>query len=491
MEAREEKMDLQEYDLVVRGGTIGTATDVFSADVGIRDGRIAAVGASLGKGRREIDAHGHLVLPGGIDAHAHIEQKTATGIMNADSWESATTSAAAGGTTSVIAFVAQHVGMNIEAAVGDYGRLAAKGSVIDYGFHLIVADPNTATLRALPALLASGHGSVKAFMTYDSLRLEDEQLLDVMAVTRQAGAMLCVHAENHGMIAWMTRKLLSEGNTAPKYHAASHPRAAEIEAVERLIGLSALADQPVMIFHVSTAEGVQAVGRARRAGCKVFAETCTHYLFLTEDDLDRPGAEGAKWMCSPPLRSPADQDALWQGLACGDLQLVSSDHAPYAFDRTGKLIAGDAPTFKQIPNGMPGLQWRMPLLFDAMVSQGTLGLCKFVELTSTAPARIYDLPGKGSLSVGSDADICVWDPQASVRISDVPVLDRSGYCPYPDRTVTGWPVHVLCRGEPIVEAGRLNVRPGYGRFLPRAGKGLPPPPGQRIHTMEKVDASDR
>lgn len=462
-------MDLQEYDLVVRGGTLATATDVFSADLGIRDGKIAAIGQGLGRGNREIDARDQLVLPGGIDAHAHIEQKSATGIMNADSWESATTSAAAGGTTTVIAFVAQHVGMDIEAAVQDYSRLAAKGSVIDYSFHLIVADPTPATLQTLPSVLAKGHGSVKAFMTYENLKLQDEQLLDVMAVTRQAGAMLCVHAENHGMIAWMTKRLLAEGNTAPKYHAASHPRAAEIEAIERLIGLSTLADQPVMIFHVSTAEGVEAIGRARRAGRKVFAETCTHYLLLTEDDLDRPDAQGAKWMCSPPLRSAADQDALWQGLACGDLQLVSSDHAPYAFDQTGKLIAGDAPTFKQIPNGIPGLQWRMPLLFDAMVSQGRLGLNKFVELTSTAPARIYNLPNKGSLSVGSDADICVWDPQARVRISDVSVLDRSGYCPYPDRTVTGWPTHVLCRGEPIVEAGQLNVRPGYGRFLPRAG----------------------
>ena len=466
-------MGLLEYDLVIRGGTICSSTDVFRADVGVRDGRIAAVGTTLAKGRREIDAQGHLVMPGGIDAHAHIEQKTATGIMNADSWESATKSAAAGGTTTVIAFVAQHVGMDVEAAIRDYSRLAANGSVIDYSFHLIVADPNAATLQVLPSLLAGGHGSVKAFMTYDSLRLADEQLLDVMAATRQAGAMLCVHAENHGMIAWMTNRLLSEGKTAPKYHADSHPRAAEIEAIERLIQLSRLADQPVMIFHVSTAEGVQAVGRARRAGFKVFAETCTHYLFLTKAELDRPGAEGAKWMCSPPLRTQFDQDALWQGLACGDLQLVSSDHAPFAFDNTGKLMAGDTPNFKQIPNGMPGLQWRMPLLFDAMVSKGRLGLGKFVELTSTAPARIYNLAGKGSVSVGSDADICVWNPQAKVRISEVPVLDGSGYCPYPNHTVTGWPVHVLCRGEPIVDSGRLNVQSGFGRFLPRSGKGLP------------------
>jgi dihydropyrimidinase len=233
--------------------------------------------------------------------------------------------------------------------------------------------------------------------------------------------------------------------------------------------MAALVDQPIMIFHVSTAEGAAVIRRARGDGLKVFAETCPQYLFLTAHDLDRPGIEGAKWMCSPPPRTEGDQEALWRALALGDLQTVSSDHAPYAFDETGKLRAGPNPTFKQVANGLPGLETRLPLLFDAMVSKGRLGVERFVELTATAPARIYDLhPRKGSVAVGADADIAVWDPHKAVTLSDDLVHDRTAYTPYAGRTVQGWPVTVLRRGTPIVEAGRLVAEAGTGRFLPRS-----------------------
>ncbi len=467
------------YDLVIRGGTVATACDVFRADVGVRDGRIAAIGGGLPAGTREIDASGRLVLPGGVDAHAHIEQLSAAGIMNADTWESATGSAALGGTTSVIAFAAQHVGADMATVVSDYAALAERGALIDYAFHLIVSDPTEKCLGTdVPEALRNGHGSVKAFMTYDRLRLGDEDMLDLMLAAKEGGGLVCVHAENHGMIAWMGKRLVERGHVAPRFHAISHPRASEAEAFDRLVALASLVDQPVMIFHVSTREGVEAVRRARGQGHKVFAETCPQYLFLTAEDLDKPGIEGAKWMCSPPPRARDDQEALWQGLALGDLQVVSSDHAPYAFDETGKLSAGPQPTFKQVANGLPGLQWRMPLLFDAMVSGGRLGLSKFVELTATAPARIYNLPGKGSVAVGADADLCVWDPERRVTLADAMVHDRTGYTPYAGRTLRGWPVTVVRRGDVIVEEGALAARPGSGRFLPRDGGDAARPTGR-------------
>ena len=385
------------YDCVIRGGRVATAADDYPADVAISGGTIRAIGEGLGRGQVEIDARDRLVLPGGVDSHCHIEQLSAAGIMNADTFESATVSAAHGGTTTVIPFAAQHVGMRLRKVVDDYMALASKGAIVDYTFHMIVADATAAALEEdIPALVGQGHASIKLFMTYDRLKVDDEKLLDVLLAARKAGALVCVHAENHGMIAWMGRRLIEAGHRAPKFHALSHPRGSEAEAINRLIACAELIDQPVVVFHVSTAEGAATIRAARARGVKVFAETCPQYLFLTALDIDKPGTEGAKWMCSPPPREQSDQEALWQALALGDLQTISSDHAPYAFDATGKLSAGPEPSFKQIANGLPGLEARMPLLFDAMVSKGRLGLHKFIELTATAPAKLYNLhPAQG------------------------------------------------------------------------------------------------
>ena len=473
------------YDLMIRGGRVATASDVFEADIAITGEAIAAIGRGLGPAKREIDARDKLVLPGGVDSHCHIEQLSAAGIMNADTFESATTSAAFGGTTTVISFAAQHVGMQLTQVLEEYHALARKGAVIDYAFHMIIADPTKQTLEQdLPALIKQGHGSIKIFMTYDRLKIDDEPLLDILVAAREGGAMLCAHAENHGIISWMTKRLLARGYTDPKYHTISHARFSEAEAFNRLIGMAALVDQPIMIFHVSTAEGAKVIRDARGQGLKVFAETCPQYLFLTADDLDRPGIEGAKWMCSPPPRRGSDQEALWTALSLGDLQTISSDHAPYRFDHTGKLRAGPAPDFKQVANGLPGLETRLPLLFDAMVSAGRLGPEKFVELTATAPAKIYNLhPRKGSIAIGADADIAIWDPNRRVTISDDVMHDRAGYTPYAGRIVRGWPVTVLSRGRVIVENGTLSALPGSGRFLPRGGGEAARPTGRLVADM--------
>lgn len=477
-------MPTQDFDRVIRNGMVATAADVFKADIGISDGRIAALGTGLGAGRSEIDASGKLALPGGIDSHTHIEQLSAGGLMNADTFESATAAAAFGGTTTVISFAAQHKGMCLRTVVDDYSALAARGAMVDYAFHMIVSDPTEATLRHdLPALIQEGHASIKLFMTYDKLKVDDDTLLNVLEVARAHRALVCVHAENHGMIAWMSAKLLAEGKTAPKYHAESHPRASETEAFTRLIAAAALVDQPIMIFHVSTAEGAAIVADARRQGHKVFAETCPQYLFLTAADLDRPGLEGAKFMCSPPPREASDQVALWRALAAGDLQTISSDHAPYRYDETGKLSGGPGSTFKQIANGLPGLETRMPLLFDAMVSQAHpdfagQALQSFVRLTATAPAQIYNLKGKGSIAVGQDADIAIWDPARRVTLTDELMVGKSGYTPFAGRTVTGWPDTVLVRGAVVADGGKVTGTPGTGRHLRRSGGWAAKPAGR-------------
>ncbi|MGM4932288.1 dihydropyrimidinase [Tardiphaga sp. 619_E2_N8_5] len=473
------------YDLVIRGGTVATSSDVFAADVGITGETVVALGSGLAAGKTEIDATGKLVLPGGVDAHAHIEQLSAAGIMNADTFESATRSAAFGGTTSVISFAAQHVGMDVQEVVTDYTALARKGAMIDYAFHIIVSDVTDKVIAEdIPALVKQGHSSIKIFMTYDRLKVDDEKLLDILAAAREAKALVCVHAENHGVIAWMVKRLIDKGYIAPKYHAVSHARVSESEAFTRLIAFSELLDQPVMIFHVSTREGAAVIREARGRGVKIFAETCPQYLFLTAEDMDKPGAEGAKWMCSPPARTTDDQEALWHALALGDLQLISSDHAPYRYDETGKLRAGPNPTFKQVANGLPGLEVRLPLLFDAMVSKGRLGLSKFVELTSTAPAQIYNLPKKGSIAIGNDADIAIWDPARKVTLTDEMMHDLTGFSPFSGRTVIGWPEKVLLRGRVLVDGDTFTSKPGEGRLMLREGGRAATPSGKLAAEMD-------
>lgn len=468
---------MQPFDLVIRGGTVATATDSFKADVGIRGDKVAAIAEGLDKGRQEIDARGKLVLPGGVDAHGHIEQLSASGKMNADTFESATTAAAHGGTTTVISFAAQHVGMSLKTVVDEYHEAAERGALVDYAFHMILADPREDVLeKEVPPLVKAGHASLKVFMTYDRLKVDDEQLLNVLQSARDNHAMVCVHAENHGMISWMGKRLLKHGYTAPRFHGIGHPRYCEPEAFTRLIACAALVDQPIMIFHVSTAEGAAVIRKARGEGLKIFAETCPQYLFLTRHDLDKPGIEGAKWMFSPPAREASDQEALWQALALGDLQVISSDHAPYAFDESGKLMGGRKANFKQIPNGMPGYEGRLPMVFNEMVSNGRFDVTRFVEWTSTNPAKIYGLyPKKGTLAIGSDADIAIWDPKKSVTFTDRQVKDKSGYTPWKGRTVKGWPTTVLLRGEVLVADGKVKTKPGSGQFLARkAGQAAEP-----------------
>ena len=471
---------MSQCDLVIKNARVATATDVFEADIGITGEKVVAIAESLPFGRMEIDGKGKIVTPGGVDSHCHIEQLAASGLMNADTFETATRSAAMGGTTTVIPFAAQHVGMSLKKVVEDYHAAAERGAMVDYAFHMIVTDPSEPVLKEeLPGLVRDGHSSLKCFLTYDRLRVQDEQFLDVLLAARTHGCMVCVHAENHGMITWVGKRLIERGHTRPPYHVVSHPRVGEEEAINRAISMAALVDQPLMIFHVSTAEGLGVIRRWQGEGQKVFGETCTQYLTMTSKDLDRPGIDGAMWICSPPLRDPSDQEALWAGLRLGTLSTVSSDHAPYRMDESGKLAQGPEPSFKQIANGMGGLQMRMPVLFDAMISQGRMTLPEFVRLTATEPARIYGLhPKKGTIAIGGDADLVIWDPEREVTVTHDTVTDNSGYTAYVGRKLRGWPETVIRRGEAIVEKGKLCARAGSGRFLPRAGGPCAAPSGR-------------
>ena len=460
------------FDLVIRGGTVVTAEKTFRADVGIEGEKIARIGQGL-EGKSVLDASGKLVMPGGVDSHCHVEQLSSMGKMCADDFYSATVAAAFGGTTTIIPFAAQHRGNSIVAVVDDYAKRAAEKAVIDYGFHLIIADPAPHALDVeLPQMVKRGITSFKVYMTYELLRLNDGQMLDVLAAADREKALVMVHAENHEMIQWLTRRLLERGHRAPKFHMDAHHPIAEAEATNRVVALSRLLDVPVLIVHVSGGEAVRTIRAAQTLGARVFAETCPQYLFLKAGDADRPGLEGAKWCCSPPPRDEASQAAVWGGLTDGTFQVLSSDHAPYRFDESGKLPKGEQTTFKEMANGVPGLQVRLPLLFSEGVGKKRISLQEFVALTATNHARMYGLfPQKGTIEVGSDADLALWDPEKRVTLGASMMKDNVGYTPYEGMAVTGWPTTVLSRGRIAVRNGELLVERGSGKFIARGTPG--------------------
>jgi dihydropyrimidinase len=470
------------FDLVIRHGTVVTASDTTTCDIGIRDGRIAALAEHLDHASgQDMDARGRLVLPGGVDAHCHVAQKSSSGLVTADDFYTAGVSAACGGTTTIVPFAAQHRGQSLRDVVAEYHARAEGKAFVDYAFHLIVSDLSGANLsEELPGLVRDGYASFKVFMTYDALRLTDAQMLDVFALARREGALAMVHAENHEAIAWLTARLLEEGRTAPKFHPASRPPAVEAEAVHRAITLAELCDVPVLIVHVSCNEALQEICAARARGSRVFAETCPQYLLLGAADLDRPGFEGAKYVCSPPLRDRFDQDALWQALADGVFDIVSSDHAGYRFDDSqGKKAHGEDAPFTKIPNGVPGLETRLPLLFSEGVGRGRIDLQAFVALTATNPARLCGLhPRKGTIAIGSDADLAIWDPEKEVTITAAAMHDAMDYTVYEGRQVRGWPIVTLSRGEVVWANGEVRGCAGRGRFIERE-PGLPAFPRRR------------
>jgi dihydropyrimidinase len=453
------------FDLVLRNGTAVLPDGVARVDIGVRNGLIAAIGSDLGDGTAEIDAQDRLIMPGGVDAHCHMDQQPWEGRATADDFDTGTLSALCGGTTTVIPFAMQMRGQSLRAITDDYWERARPKAHIDYAFHLVVGDPAPEVIEGeLPGLFAEGCTSVKIYLTYDGLKLDDYEVLNVLELARREGVVVMVHAENDACIRWLTERLLAARKTALRYHGASHSQIGEREATHRAISLAELAETPILIAHVSSAAAVEEIRRAQARGLPIYAETCPQYLFLSAEDIDTSDLSGAKCVCTPPPRDRSNQPEIWRGIMDGTLGIFSSDHSPWHY--ADKIAGGPDTPFTRIPNGVPGIETRLPLLFSAGVHGGKLSLAQFVEVTATTPARFYGLyPRKGVIAVGSDADLAVWDPEREVTIANTALHHATDYTPYEGITVRGWPVTTISRGDVVYDDGRILSKPGRGRFL--------------------------
>jgi dihydropyrimidinase len=452
--------------ILIKNGQVVTPKGVLIADVFVENEIIAAIGDRIDRGAdKTLDARGKYVIPGGIDVHTHLEAPVG-GTISSDDFETGTRAAAFGGTTSIVDFATQSKGHSLNEAYVAWRQKAVKAT-IDYGFHMIVVDISEGRIEELDSLIDEGVTSFKLFTAYPrALMVEDATILQVMQRAGKRGALVAVHAENGSAIDYLVRKALAEGRTAPIEHALTRPAIAEAEAVHRVIALAHIADVPVYIVHVSSADALEEISRAQKNGIRVFGETCPQYLFLTQEDLARPNFEGAKFVLTPPLRARSDQDALWKGLQTNELQVVSTDHCPFMFETQKRAGSND---FTKIPNGGPGIENRLQLLYHFGVNQGKFTVQRWVELVSLNPAKLFGLyPKKGTLEVGSDADIVIWDPAKEHTISAVTHHMRVDYSMYEGMKVVGNADTVISRGEIIVAHNEWLGRPGRGRYLKRS-----------------------
>jgi dihydropyrimidinase len=459
---------------LITGGTVVTAVDTYAADVAIVDGKIAAVfspaAAPPGPWDHTIDASGKYVLPGGIDAHTHLDMPFG-GTTSSDDFETGTRAAAYGGTTCIVDFAMQAKGEALRKGLDTWHGKAEGKAAVDYAFHLIMTDVNESTAKEMGSVVSDGVTSFKLFMAYPGVLLVDDgQIFRAMQRAGEIGALICMHAENGIPIDVLVQQALAKGHTAPVYHALTRPQIAEAEGTHRALCLAEMAGAPVYIVHLSAERALAQVVEARDRGLPAYAETCPQYLFFSQDDLARPDFEGAKFVCTPPLRPASMQQDLWRGLKTHDLQVVSTDHCPFCM-KGQKELGKDS--FAKIPNGMPGIETRLYLLWDGGVRAGRISMNRFVEITSTTPAKIFGLyPRKGTIAVGADADVVVWDPEKRHVLSEKTLHMRVDYSPFEGKEVVGRPTHVLSRGKVVVEGGTYVGRMGDGRFVKRTTFGL-------------------
>ena len=454
---------------LIKNGHVVTAVDSYVADVLIEDSTISLIGRNLERivasPDKTIDANGRLVLPGGIDPHTHMDLPFG-GTASSDDFETGTRAAAFGGTTTIIDFAVQYHGQALNQALDIWFAKAEGKATIDYGFHLIVTELPDQRLPELAALINQGVSSFKLFMAYPGVFLvDDATIFKAMSAAGEKGGLICMHAENGVVIDVLVKRALAEGKTAPRYHALTRPTLAEAEGVHRAIAIAEMANSPVYIVHLSCYDALKEVQAARDLGVPAFAETCPQYLFLDHSYYEQEGFEGAKYVMTPPLRDKSNQEQLWKGLRGNDLQVISTDHCPFCFKEQKELGRDD---FSKIPNGGPGVEDRMSLIYDGGVVQKRISLNRFVELTSTAAAKIFGLfPRKGTIAVGSDADIVIFDPNRERTISAKSHHMRVDYSAYEGRTVRGVTETVLSRGNVIVENGTFKGKAGSGQFLKR------------------------
>jgi len=456
--------------LLVEGGTVVTASGAQRADVLVDGEQVVALLAPGGPARppegcRRIDATGKLVVPGGIDVHTHMEMPFG-GTRSADTFSSGTRAAAHGGTTTIVDFAIQPRGGSAREGLETWAARAEGHCAIDFGFHMILSDVTEPVLKEMPGLVDDGVTSFKLFMAYPGVFYSDDgQILRAMQTAAGCGALVMMHAENGIAIDVLVSQALARGAGDPRMHGETRPSVLEGEATHRAVVLAGVAGCPLYIVHLSATEALAEVAAARDAGRQVFAETCPQYLFLDEALMAAPGFEGAKYVCSPPIRARAHHEALWRGLGTGDLSVVSTDHCPFCMKDQKELGRGD---FSKIPNGLPGVEHRMDLVYQGVVD-GRLSLARWVELTSTAPARLFGMyPKKGSLLPGADADLVVYDPDRRHTLSASSHHMAVDYSAYEGTEVTGGVDVVVSRGEVVVEHGEFTGTEGHGRFVPRA-----------------------
>ena len=459
------------FDTLITNGTVVTATDSYVADVAVSGGSIVAVGKNLPRDntRQIIDATGKYVMPGGIDVHTHLDMPFG-GTTSSDDFESGTKAAAFGGTTTLIDFAIQYKGQELRQAFDTWMKKAEGKAACDYAFHCIITDLPDSRLPEIKSLVSEGVTSFKLFMAYPGVfMLDDATIFKTFQATAKLGAMVCMHAENGGAIDVIVKQALAEGKTAPKYHALTRPTTAEAEATARAIALAEMAHAPVYIVHLSCNDALEKVREARDRGLPVHAETCPQYLYLSLENFDVPGFEGAKYVFTPPLREKWHQQKLWAGLKQNALEVVSTDHCPFCFKEQKELGKDD---FTKIPNGGPGIEHRLSLVYSGGVGGGRFSVNRFVELVSTTPAKLFGLyPRKGTIAAGADADIVVFDSRRKHKISAKTHHMRVDYSMFEGIEVTGVPDTVMSRGEVIVQGDKFLGKTGRGQFVRRASYG--------------------
>ncbi|HLL52182.1 MAG TPA: dihydropyrimidinase [Myxococcaceae bacterium] len=455
---------------LIKNGTIATGSDLYKADVLIEGDKVSMIGIDLqpkvGQVDQIIDATGKYVLPGGIDPHTHLDMPFG-GTTSADDFETGTRAAAFGGTTTVVDFAIQPQGGALRAGLDQWHQKAEGRACTDYAFHMIMREVNKDTLAEMDRLVKhDGVSSFKLFTAYPGVfMVDDAAIFRAMQKTGQNGGLICMHAENGPVIDVLVEQALAQGKTEPKWHGLTRPARLEAEATNRVIALAEVAEVPVYIVHLSAKEALAEVREARDRGVHAFAETCPQYLFLSHDNYEEPGFEGAKYVMSPPLRKKGNEEFLWQGLKQDDLALVATDHCPFCM-KTDKELGKD--NFSKIPNGAPGVEMRMSLLWDGGVRTGRIDINRFVQITSTGPAKIFGMfPKKGTVAPGCDADLVVFDPEKEIRWSAKTHHMRVDYNPYEGRVTKGAPAQVFSRGKLLVDGDKWLGKAGDGKFIPR------------------------
>src|SRR5246127_4715120 len=455
------------FDTIIANGRVVTATDTYTADIAISNGRITALGTGLPRDNATqiLDAKGKYVFPGGIDVHTHLDMPFG-GTTSADDFETGTRAAAFGGTTTLIDFAIQYKGQSLRTAFDTWMHKASGKAVCDYSFHCIITDLPDAQLQEMGQLVREGVTSFKLFMAYPGVfMLDDASIFKAFRATAKNGGLVCMHAENGNAIDVIVQQALAEGKKAPKYHALTRPTTAEAEATARAIALAEMAGAPVYIVHLSCNDALEKVREARDRGLPAYAETCPQYLYLSLENMDAPGFEGAKYVFTPPLREKWHQEKLWQGLARDTLQVVSTDHCPFCFKEQKEMGKDD---FTKIPNGGPGIEHRLSLIYTGGVHGNRFSPNRFVELVSTTPAKLFGLyPRKGTIAVGSDADLVIFNPDQEETISAKTHHLRVDYSMFEGIRIKGMPRTVLSRGRTVIESGKFVGRPGSGQFLRR------------------------